>query len=628
MPQRPSQSFAPLAGLCAALALVSPGCATEDLSDGGTPALVLPTEQVLAELQAAKTAKTDPDQVEEDGELRLGAEDFATEKHVQAYVEWCEDYEPKELPKAGEGDDRSSGFGKIWQGTKPAPDYGPAPDKHLTWIEGGAEFLDPNRISESAGNAIASQMFEGLLNIAPGNSPPVPAQAERFEISEDGKTYTFYLRKGLQWSDGTPLTAHDFKYSWLRGLHPDTASKNAQQLWLWIKGAKAFNSGKSKAEDVAIRVVDDLTLEVELNAPTSFFPDLVTYVAYSPVPKHVVEKHGKQWTKPEHIVVNGAFTMTEWTPRDRIELKKNPTYWDADNVFLETSTILISDDEPKNVRFYETGQAHVSTPLPPDKVRRWLKEGRSDLRIDEMMCTYYYVFRTDRPPFNNRRVRQAFNMALDKERVARHVIGSFEVPARNLISSMFESTLGYKAVPGDDFDPTEAKRILAEAGYPGGADLPKAELIYNTYEKHRLIAEFAQRSLKDNLGVNVPLNNMEWKSLLKKVHAGDFTIARTSWCADYPDPMTFLEVFSSDSENNYPKYHNPAYDQLLAQIRDETDKRRRNVLICAAERVLNRDLPIMPIYFYTVSTLIRPFVKGYEPQYQDHHLLKYVRIEP
>ena len=518
--------------------------------------------------------------------------------------------------------------GTIWRGEIVPPDTPPPPEDGIfRWIEGDPEFLDPNLSSETSGSTIAVQMFEGLLVAAMGNTPPEPGCAKSYEVSDDGTIYTFHLREGLVWSDGTPLSARDFHYSWMRGLTPETGSQNAQQLW-YIKGAKAFHTGKTTdPATVGIRVIDDLTLEVELVNPTSFFPDLLTYVAFSPVPRHVIEAHGKRWVRPAHVVVNGPYTLTEWKPRDRITLKKNPRYWDRDNVAIEESLLLMSDDETKNRRFYDTGMAHYIQPVNAEQVREGKRLSRADLHIDMQMCTYYYVFRLDSPPFDDPRIRRAFNMAIDKERLVTHIMASEQRPARNLVFDMFEAALGYQPPKGDDFDPEGARRLLAEAGYPGGVGLPTIELVYNTFEVHRLIAEFFQRNLKVNLGIEVSVHNMEWKSLLKKVQEGDFQISRTSWCADFPHPLTFLTVFHSEGENNYSGYHNPAYDDVLARIAAEGDPRRQNVLMCAAEMALNRDLPVTPFYFYTRSYMLRPWVKGLEPRWNDLHLLKHMRLE-
>ncbi|MCB9734384.1 MAG: peptide ABC transporter substrate-binding protein [Deltaproteobacteria bacterium] len=499
-------------------------------------------------------------------------------------------------------------------------------DNMFRCAQNNPEFLDPNKVAETAGSFFVGQMFETLLVPAPGNTPVRPGQAERWEVSADGLTYTFHLRPGLVWSDGVPITARTFRDSWLRGLDPKTASRNAEQLW-YIKGAKAFNTGtETNPGTVAIRAVDDLTLEVELTSPAAFFPELATYTAYAPVPLHVIEAHGAHWTRPENIVVNGPFILTEFAPRDRATMKKNPRYWDAANVDLDGVIIFSSDSESRNELLYETGQIHWAYPLGPDHVATWLKSGRSDLHVVDNLCTYYYVMNTTRPPFDDKRVRHAFNQAIDKRRLTTSVLSSFQQPAPNLLADSYRGRIGYVPVAGDDFDAVAARAALADAGYPRGAGFPKVELLFNTFELHRQIADFATRSIAENLGVELTSSNMEWKSLLKLVQSGDFSIARTSWCGDYTDPYTFLGVFAAQSKNNYPRYANPVYDGLLDRIRKETDNAERNALICAAEKVLNRDLPIIPLYFYTRAYLLRPEVSGFLPQILDDHYLKWVSL--
>jgi len=622
------------------LVFASSGC-RNDPSDGKYPALVKVPEAEQAKLfggpaKPGGDKPGDKDGTKPDDKKPANPEDalrYASVKGPAGYSDKkVVDFFKKECAgqQTGEVDEKKAKEtgGRVWEGNRVLPDLGKTPqDDIFYWTEGDAEYLDPNLIGESAGNAIAQQMFDTLLIPAPGNTEPLPGMAEKYEVSKDGLTYTFYIRKGAVWSDGKPINANDFKYAWLRGLAPATASKNAQQLW-YIKGAKPYNMGKNKdPNSVGITVKDDHTLVVQLEAPAAFFPHLITYVAYAPVPKHAVDKHGKLWTRPENIVVNGPFIMTEWTPRAKLVMKKNPKYWDADKVKLKGTVVLLGDSQEKNLNYYKSGQAHAARAIPPDQTRQMVQQGRKDLKIDQIMCTYYYVTRMDKPPFDDPLVRRAINMAIDRETMTKQILGLFQVPATTLLPDMFAGTLGYSALKGDDYNPAEAKRLIAEAGYPGGRGIPPVELVYNTYEGHRLIAVFVQRNLKENLGIQVSINNMEWKSLLKKQRAGDFQMSRTSWCADYPDPLTFLGVFHSDSENNYSSYKNPAFDGLIDEIKQETDRKKRNTAICAAEKVLNRDVPMLPFYFYTRSYLLRPFVKGYEPQYQDHHLLKHIWID-
>lgn len=602
-------------------AMVLGGCRAE-MSDGEAPPLLT----VSAERFSAHQASVE----EKRSKFRKVPRDpyaFVSEAMIAGYISDCQveqtgtPLQKKEVEAKGSPED----LGLRWRGGGAPLELSEAPSTtEFNWIEGDSEFLDPNRISESAGNALASQMFEPLLAYAAGNTPPVPGMAKSYDVSADGRTYTFHLREGLVWSDGTPLTAEDFRFSWLRGISPELGSRNAQQIWSVVKGAKAYNLGRTTdPNDVAIRVPDPLTLEVELNEPTSYFPYLVAYIAYAPVPRHTIEAHGDRWTRPENIVVNGPYKVVEHKPRSKMVFEANDRYWDTAHVQIKRHTAYLSDSEQANATYYLNGQVHTAQPLPQAMVKEWMKRGVADLHVAEQMAVYYYVYRVDKPPFNNRLVRRAFNMALDKERLTSHILSGQKTPARGLLPDMFRDSMGYLPTAGDAFDRVGARTLLAQAGYPGGAGLD-VELIYNTYEAHRVIAEFYQQSIRANLGVTTSVSNMEWKSLLKKCQSGDFEVARTSWIADYPDPMTFLGVWHSESENNYAGYKNPAYDTLLQRIRRTTERATRNDLICAAEKVLNEDLPISPFYFYTRPYVIHPSVQGFLPQHQDHHLIKYI----
>ncbi|MFT5434678.1 MAG: oligopeptide transport system substrate-binding protein, partial [Myxococcota bacterium] len=418
--------------------------------------------------------------------------------------------------------------------------------------EGGAEFLDPNLTSESAGSRIITQLFEQLVVMAPGNPKPVPAAAKSWKTSEDGKTWTFTLREESKWSDGTPITSADWLYSFERALNPKSQSRNAQQYWI-INGAQAYNKGDSTDfSTVAIKTPSKYELELTISFAAPYFLELLTYAAFSPVPKHVIDKHEKQWTRAENMVSNGAFKMTMWKLGDRIEAVKNTHYWDQANVWLNKIVFYETNSEEAADDWYEMGRANWTPGLVPVQTgKKRLEEGREDLHIDPILCTYYYVFNTTKPPFDDARVRRAFNIAFDKGALVRQVLGLGQTAATHLVPPHFKKTRGYGEVRGEAFNPEVARTLLAEAGYNAANPFPKVALIYNTYEAHRNIAQFYQRSIKQNLGVDIEINNMEWKSLLQTVHAGDFQIARTSWCADFPDPENFLQVFHSEGENNY-----------------------------------------------------------------------------
>jgi len=604
--------------------LVTASCGSDN-PHGPPPRLVEPGAERLAQLTspAAGTPKA-TDAPDAGAPTRVLEDPFAltSEAEFEAFRLECGALQPKEVPVLD-----PIAIGTVFRGKKPVTLPAIPNDGIYRWMEGNPEFIDPNKVAESAGTAVVSNLFETLLVAAPGNSPPEPGAAERFETSPDGKTFTFHLRKNLVWTDGKPTTAHDFVYSWTRALDPATGSKNAQQLWI-IEGAKEYNEGKTRSADkVGVKAVDDHTLVVTLVGPAPYFPDLLAYVAFAPVPRWAIEKHGEQWTRPANIVTNGPFKLSKWLERDRFELTKNETYWDAANVKLKGSVIYVSDSEAQNLILYQSGQTHTAFPLAPDTIQNAISQSRSDLRIDHNACVYYYVLRMDKGPLKDVRLRRALNMSLDKKKLTQHVLGAFQTPATNLVPLMFQGFMGYAPIEGDSYDPDLAKQLLQAAGYPGGKGLPPLDIIYNTFEGHKRIAEFASRNWQEALGATVTAANMEWKSLLKQQLAGDFQISRSAWCADYPDPLNFLEVFHSSSENNYSAYKNPAYDAMLDRARKEPDAWKRRVILCAAEKGLLKDTPFVPMYHYTRSILLRPEVKGHLPQFQDHHLLKWISIE-
>lgn len=503
----------------------------------------------------------------------------------------------------------------------------PPAQRVLTFASGSHEFLDPAKVAETAGHHLMLNVFEGPYIYNRGNGPPVPAMATHHEVSPDGLTYTIHLRPGLVWSDGTPLTAEDFVWSWRRVLDPQTASRSAQLLW-FIRGARAFAEGATQdPSTVAVRAIDKQTLEVVLESPTPFFDHLLCEMPYVPTPRHVVEKWGLAWTRPEHIVSNGPYLLVEEVPRKVARLKRNPRYFDPTAAWLDEIVVLDTESDQTAFDWYEVGrtQWHGDTSLPMDKVPALRTSGRPDFRTDPKLCTYYFSVRVDKPPLDDVRVRRAISLAIDKERLVLHVLKGGQTVATNVVPDLFGPTHGYTAFQGTPYDPEQARRLLAEAGYPRGIGLPPIEIVHNTGEGHRVIAEFVQRSLQENLGLSVTLANMEWGTLLKSLLKGEYQIGRSSWCADYPDPLTFLEVFASGSKANYPGYRSAEYDAVLAAIKAETDRSRRNQLLRKAEQILDRDQPILPIYHYTWSYLTKPYLLGYEAHSQDMHPLKYVR---
>jgi len=488
------------------------------------------------------------------------------------------------------------------------------------------ETFDPSLVVDTEGFLVAQSLFEGLINVPPQSGMPFqPGVAERWEISDDGLTYTFHLRSDARWSNGRMVTADDFVFAWRRKLDPATASTAVEPLYR-LKNAKAFNEGTlTDPAEVGVRAVEPRTLVVTLETPAPFFLNFLAMGHFLPVPEEVIREHGKAWTTPEHLVGNGAFTLASWTPRETLILKKSPTYWDAANVHLAGATLYISESHAQSMTRYQTGttqwgrQAVITSDIP-----EYIKSGRPDFYIDPYLCYYAYIFRTDRPPFDDVRVRRALNMAVDKQALVDHVSQGMQEPADGAIPPHLVRTLGYPKPQGDPFDPARARDLLAEAGYPGGVGFPKATLLYNNFESHRLLAEAVQRNWKEHLGIDIALANMEWKSFLKQLRTGDFQIARFGSCG-IEHPFSLLADYQSFYPENHTAWANKDYDALLDRALRAPDRATEMRLYAEAEALLQREMPLLPLYYYTRIYMKKPVLEGIEAELTNNHLLKYMR---
>lgn len=517
--------------------------------------------------------------------------------------------------------------------------FGPAERIHRDntyWFGGGAEpeSIDPGLAYDSPGLELARNLFEGLTRYDPQTLAPLPGVAASWEKSEDGTHYLFHLRPDAKWSNGRPVVASDFVYAWRRVLDPATAAQYAALLWD-IKGAKAFADGKGKAEDLGIRAPDDRTFEVELERPVPWFLDLTAFAPFAPVPRETIEKHGIQWTRPENIVTNGPFTLSSWIINYQIELKKSPTYWGRDEVKLDRAVAIVSDDNHAMMRLFRTGELDWlgADTQPPQEYLSFL-QGKRDYQTNPELATYFYWLnlRTDRPeqrasPLQDKRVRQALNLAIDKQAIVDFVTRGGQRPAKTLVPDLFEK-LGYVPPDAAAYDPEKARALLREAGYgAGGKPFPPLVLTYNTHEGHRQIAEALQQMWKKELGIPISIENQEWKVFMNNRTEGYFQIARAGWTGDFQDPYTFLSMFRSDSEMNEGHWKNADYDRLIDQALSEQDRAKRYAIYRQAEAILLDELPILPVYYYAKSTLRSPWVKGFWPNSQDIHPLRDIWLE-
>jgi oligopeptide transport system substrate-binding protein len=464
--------------------------------------------------------------------------------------------------------------------------------------------LDPALISGQSEGRLAYCLFEGLTRLDAGGNV-IPGAAERWEISPDGKIYTFHLRPNLRWSDGQRLTAEDFVQSWRRVLEPATGAVYAEVLFV-IDNAQHYQRGELKDfSQVGIKALDADTLQVRLVAPTPYFINLVGFTTYLPTPTNSIRQHGDHWTRPGRLVSNGAYLLQDWKINDRLEFAANPRYWDADHVNLKRVDALTVTQGNTAVNLYFTGQADLILDrglilpqiLPGLKTRR-------DLHIFNFLGTYFYRFNTSRAPFNNPLIRKAFSAAIDRRAIVDKITLGGELPATSLVPDLIK---GYQPYAGIGYDPAQARAWLAAAGYPDGKGFPRVAVMYNASQQHAGIAVEIQAMWQRELNVSVELRQVEWTAYLQALDSLDYDIARSSWVGDYPDPYTFLGCFTTGFGNNRTGWSNADYDALLGAAGRETDPAKRFALLRDAEKILVHDEPpLTPIFFYVGMLLYDP----------------------
>ena len=602
--------------------------------------------------------------------------------------------------------------------------------------------LDPARATGNIESRLIFAMFDGLLQMLPEGDPdpetglqPMTAQpaiAKSYEVTNDGKTYTFHLRDDAFWTDGTRVTSYDFAWSWQRMLHPGTACEYTFQLY-GVPFAEEYTSGKvkigdkvevelwdrkldtdakpsiqsfprgtmrygtltkidkptkpavpadatekqiSKAEadwqetwvyhvDIAkelddgsvdwdgetqsqtfagnltstaankstqrahavmvafgklggLETPDDKTFVVHLKSSIPYFPNLCAYYPLFPVNRKCVEDFGSPlWTKQENIVTNGPYKLQLRLLRDRLRLEKNEDYYNVNEQGYNTIDFLSMEGQNVALNMYETGQLDWATE-PPNALVEVLKE-RDDFITAPQLSIYYYQINVDRKPLDDVRVRRAISMAINRQQIVDQVTKADQLPAFTLVPP---GIAGYESPIGINPDLEEAKKLLVEAGYPGGRGIPKITLLYNTSDNHRAIAEVIQQQVQNNLNVKLQLQNMEWGSYLDKRKQKDYEIARAGWIADYPDPNTFLDMWITDGPQNDTNWSNLDFDRLLAEAGAEGDQVKRMKLLREAEQIFVDEMPVIPIYFYTSLNMVKPNVNGFFPSAQDLHPLQ------
>lgn len=565
--------------------------------------------------------------------------------------------------------------------------------------------VDPAIVSGQVEGRIIEAIFEGLTSWDPKTLAPLPGVAERWEISPDGRIYTFHLRADAKWSDGTPVTAYDFLWSHRRTLDPQTPATYAYQLW-YAKNAQQYTAGRVNAgervevelnkppsgarpfargevlkgqlasvtppfpkktedegketikrtyvvkiggqertftpgdgpngckqvlldfDEVGYKALDARTYQITLDNPTAYFLALTGMYPLYPVNPRCVETYGfPEWTKPDKLVSNGPFRMVSHTIRERIRMVKSDTYWDRANVKLNTVDALAIESDTTGLNLYLTGKVDWITTVPPTITKQLLEPPRDDFKPVSMFTIYFYRLNVGKPPLDNPLVRKALSLAMNKRQIVEGVTRAGEEPARSFVPPVIKQYMKYEPALCGDYNPEEARRLLAKAGFPGGKGIPKIPILFNSEESHKMIAELVQRQWKENLGIDVEPQNQEWGAFLAAQHNLDYWISRSGWIGDYVDPNTFLGMFVTGGDDNDTNWGNTRYDELIEQAAREPDAAKRLRMLHDAEVILMDELPVIPIYVQKTKNMVRRYVSGLFENVLDDHPLKWISVD-
>ncbi len=492
--------------------------------------------------------------------------------------------------------------------------------------------LDPHVVTGVPENHLIRALFEGLAVKNPYTLEPEPGVAESWEFSEDGRIITFHINPAARWSNGDPMTAEDYVWSWQRALNPAMGNLYAYMLYP-VKNAEAYATGKlANPDELGLKALDKLTFQVTLNEPTPYFLQLMDHYSTFAVHRPTIEKFGKatsrftKWTRVENIVSNGAFKLTDWRLNRRIVMEKSETYWDADNVKLKGIVFYPTENIVSEERMFRAGQLHYTGTVPLEKIPVYEAMENSPYVQAPYLGTYFFLINTGRPPVDDVRVRQALSMAVDREKLASTVLQKSVFPAYSITPP---GALGYQPPKLFGHDVEKARALLSDAGYPNGKGWPGLEITYNTSESHRKIAVALQQMWKEALNIEITIANQEWKVYLDSVTQMDFQIARRGWIGDYVDPNNFLDLYLTGGGNNNTGYADPLYDELILKKAPQAKtKEERFAIFYQAETMMMEQMPIIPIYTYTSKHLIHPSVRGMPSNLRDSLNLKYVWLEP
>jgi len=478
------------------------------------------------------------------------------------------------------------------------------------------ESLDPHLVRGAVEWTIVGSLFEGLVAADPDTLAPVPAAAERWTVSADGKTYTFSLRDGLTWSDGVPLTAEDFVYGARRLLSPRLGASHAENNLFFVAGARAHQAGRvPDFSSVGVRAPDPRTVVFELDRPTPFFPSALCL--FFPVPRHVVERFApmderrSDWTRPGNLVGNGPFVLRDWRANQEVVLARNPRYWDAGRVRLREVRFQPVENPSVEENAFRGGQLHLTSSVPLQKIEAYARDPSQVLKTVDDRGIYFYSLNVARAPLDDVRVRRALALTVDRDALVSRVIKGGKRAASHFTPPGISD---YVPPSRLSFDPAEGRRLLAAAGYPEGRGFPPLELLVDARDHHRLVAEAVQAMWRTHLGVTIRLRGEETQVLNASKRSMDFQMVRGSWNATtYQDPFYFLGAWTTGALYNESRWSDARFDGWIEQTWT-ADASARRTAFAEAERIFLEEVPAIPLFFSTQVILVHPAVKGWRPQ--------------
>jgi oligopeptide transport system substrate-binding protein len=501
----------------------------------------------------------------------------------------------------------------------------------LTTVGSEPRTLDPQASQGVTEHHIIMAMIEGL--VAPSiddQSKVVPGMADRWQHNEDCSVWTFHIGEDRKWSNGDPVTAQDFIFSYKRMLTASFGAQYSDNLFI-LKGAEDYYRGKITGFDqVGVKALDAHTLRIELVGPTPYLLSLVQHDSWLPVnPKAIlnfgnIDTRDSKWTRAENYIANGPFKMKSWRPNDVIEVVRNPLYWDAANVKLNGINFYSVENGNTQERAFQAGQLHMTDQIPLDKVPYYRRKHPELIRIDPYEGVYFYRMNVARKPLDNPKVRLALNFAVDRDAIVKNILREDQRPATGYTPPGMGD---YQTLEKMHYDPERARQLLTEAGYPNGKGFPKFTIHFNTSESHRAIAEAIQQMWKEVLNIDVGLENQEWKVYLDTQNNKNYELSRSGWIGDFMDPVTFLSMWTTGNGNNNTNWGNPKFDTFIEQAARTGDPKARLNILHQAEDLFLSESPVVLVYWYVNACLLQPSVQNWNPLVLGNHNYKYIDLK-